>query len=112
LKHPFFLEMKYFRKTRKSNVFSIALEHYLLLISSLYETWKCMVTGPTKKGLNSLIILGASTLWQMQNDSVFNGTVPRIAAALCMVGEEAVAWGMANAKGLALLTGHDMATRQ
>jgi hypothetical protein len=40
---------------------------------------------------------------------VFNGITHRIAATLCMVGEEAVNWGMAGAKGLALLTGHDMA---
>jgi hypothetical protein len=32
--------------------------------------------------------------------TVFNGTDPRIAAALCMVGEEAVAWGMAGARVL------------
>jgi hypothetical protein len=71
-----------------------------------------MVACPTKKGLNSLIILGAWMLWRLQNDCVFNRTAPRIVATLCMVGEEVVLWGTAGAKGLALLIGHDMAAGQ
>jgi hypothetical protein len=48
-------------------------------------------------------------LWRLQNDCVFNRSAPRLATALIMAGEEVVAWGMASAKGLALLTGQDMA---
>jgi hypothetical protein len=53
-----------------------------------------------KKGLNSLIILGAWTLWRHHNDCVFNGATPRLATALVMAGEQIVAWNMARAKGL------------
>jgi hypothetical protein len=71
-----------------------------------------MVSGTSKKGLNFLIILGAWTLWRLQNDRVFNGSSPRFAMVLTMAGEEAMAWGTMDAKGLALLTGQEMAAGQ
>jgi hypothetical protein len=58
------------------------------------------VSNSYKKGLNSLIILGAWTLWRHRNDCVFNGATPRLATALVMAGEQIVAWNMARAKGL------------
>jgi hypothetical protein len=80
------------------------------LMSSCVGLAACQLSGlvapcfqygdwPTKKGLNSSSFqeLGRSGGYEM---TVFNGTAPRIAAALCMVGEEAVAWGMAGARVL------------
>jgi hypothetical protein len=58
------------------------------------------------RGLNSLIILGAETLWQRRNDCVFNGASPRMSMA--MARDEAWAWCMAGAKGLSLITASDL----
>ncbi|GJN31491.1 hypothetical protein PR202_gb19899 [Eleusine coracana subsp. coracana] len=66
-----------------------------------------VVSSTTRKGLNSLISMGAWTLWRRCNDCVFNGASPNLAAALVMAGEETRFWNMAGAKGLSLLTGHD-----
>jgi hypothetical protein len=41
--------------------------------------------------------------------TVFNGSSPRLAMVLVMEGEEVPDWGMAGAKGLAMLTGLDAA---
>lgn len=59
-----------------------------------------------RKGLNSLIILGAWTLWRHRNDCVFNGASPSLATALVMAGDDTQMWNMAGAKGFSLLTGH------
>jgi hypothetical protein len=56
----------------------------------------------------TLIILGAWTLWRHVM-TVFNGSSPHLVTAIVMEGEEVAAWGMAGAKGLAMLTGLDVA---
>ena len=61
-----------------------------------------MVSGDTRKGLNSLIILGAWTIWKVRNDCVFNGATPTITTALTRAREEAHLWSLAGAKGLSL----------
>lgn len=57
-----------------------------------------------QKGLNSLVILGAWTLWKHRNLYVFDGVAPSMAAALLLAEEEAQFWVMAGAQGLSLLT--------
>jgi hypothetical protein len=57
-----------------------------------------------QKGLNSLIVLGAWTLWNHRNRCVFYGIVPSLGAALTLAGEERRLWSLAGAKGLSSLT--------
>ncbi|TVU11748.1 hypothetical protein EJB05_45350, partial [Eragrostis curvula] len=63
-----------------------------------------MVDSTARKGLNSLIIMGAWTLWKHRNVCVFNGASPNLSAALSMAGEEIQWWEMAGARALSLLT--------
>ena len=65
------------------------------------------VSGDARKGLNSLIILGAWTIWNHRNDCVFNGATPRLSMALNLAREEALLWSIAGAKGLSLHTARD-----
>jgi hypothetical protein len=50
--------------------------------------------------LNSLIVLGAWTIWRHHNECVFDGKYPRLASALSMAGEESLFWGLAGVRGL------------
>jgi hypothetical protein len=73
---------------------------------SFQEWWRRVlssVSTPNRRGLNSLIILEAWTLWRHRNDCVFNGAAPRLGTALAMAGEQLVTWNMAGAKGLAMI---------
>ena len=53
-----------------------------------------------RKGMNSLIILGAWTLWTHRNKCVFDGTAPNIAGALAVGEDKGKAWSLAGARGL------------
>ncbi|GJM87860.1 hypothetical protein PR202_ga03856 [Eleusine coracana subsp. coracana] len=67
-----------------------------------FDKWWRMVdttvSNSTRRGLNSLISLGAWTLWRHHNECVFNGSTPNLATALIMAGEETWLWSMAGAK--------------
>jgi hypothetical protein len=60
-------------------------------------------SGPTKKGVNSLIILGAWTLWKHRNCCVFYGIAPNIVAAVSQADEERKMWELAGARGITYL---------
>ena len=78
--------------------------------SSFDEWWRQVsssVSSTIQKGLNSLIILGAWTIWRHRNECVFNGKSPHLPTALVMVGDDLWRWNVAGARGLALLTAHD-----
>ena len=57
----------------------------------------------TKKGFNSLVILGAWILWKHRNFCVFIGTAPNLQSALQAFRDELCLWQAAGAKGLANL---------
>jgi hypothetical protein len=57
-----------------------------------------------QSGFNSLVILGAWSLWRHRNDCVFNGRSPSLASALTLAGDELRMWCSAGAKGLNLLS--------
>jgi hypothetical protein len=69
-----------------------------------WEKASSAANGETKKGLNSLIILGAWTLWNHRNRCVFDGVTPSVTKALVAAGEEHRLWCMAGAQGLSFLT--------
>jgi len=50
--------------------------------------------------LESLVVLGAQTIWKARNDAVFNRIAPSVDRALLLAQEEAELWKLACAKGL------------
>ena len=61
-------------------------------------------SGDYRLGLNSLVILGAWSIWRHRNDCVFNGATPNVNLALALAREEAHWWSLAGAKGISLLS--------
>jgi hypothetical protein len=57
-----------------------------------------------QSGFNSLVILGAWSLWRHRNDYVFNGRSSSLASTLTLAGDELRMWCSAGAKGLNLLS--------
>ncbi|GJN12867.1 hypothetical protein PR202_ga31184 [Eleusine coracana subsp. coracana] len=56
-----------------------------------------------KKGVNSLIILGAWMIWKQRNDVVFNGASPNVQRTLSLIVDEVHLWSLAGAQELARL---------
>ena len=61
------------------------------------------VSGPIKQGLNSVVILGAWSLWKLRNRCVFDGVSPSLAGLVNQVSEELELWCLAGAKGISHL---------
>jgi len=61
------------------------------------------VDGEFRKGLNSLVILGALSIWKHRNCLVFYGMLPNLAEGLLLTREEIHLWGMASARGISYL---------
>jgi hypothetical protein len=59
----------------------------------LWENSSNAAAGLTRKGLNSLVILGAWTLWNHRNICVFDGATPNLVGAMGFGGESAVDFG-------------------
>jgi hypothetical protein len=74
---------------------------------SFDEWWRKVdnsASGDLMKGLNSLVILGAWSIWWHRNDCVFNGATPNVNMVLALAREETHWWSLAGAKGISLLT--------
>ena len=62
------------------------------LAETSFDDWWEKILGETeeqtKQGLNSVVILGAWTLWKHRNNCVFDGVPPNLIRALQLAGEE------------------------
>jgi hypothetical protein len=63
-----------------------------------------VITDAARRGLNSVLILGAWVLWKHRNISVFDAATPNLTAALAQAGEERLMWEMAGARYMSALT--------
>ena len=72
-----------------------------------FEVWWSwsneIIADQDRQGLNSLIILGAWSLWTHRNWCVFDGASPTLQGMLASVHEEAKLWGLAGVKGHSLV---------
>jgi hypothetical protein len=62
------------------------------------------ISGVARRGLNTLIILGAWTLWKHRNSCVFDKKSPNIEEAIRKADQEKDMWSCAGARDLLLLT--------
>lgn len=60
--------------------------------------------GDLQAGFNSIVILGAWSIWRPRNDCVFNGMSPSVTTAITLASDELRMWSLAGAKGLNLLS--------
>jgi len=70
---------------------------------SFAEWWRKLmkrVKKEYKRGVNSLIILGAWLLWNHRNACVFEGVTPSVSAIMCAFKDEHSLWCLAGAKKL------------
>ena len=63
-----------------------------------------LVDRQMQKGLNSLIILGACSLWKYRNRCVFDGMAPNLGVAWMLATEELHLWMLAGAWGMSCLS--------
>ena len=68
-----------------------------------WENSSNATVGLTRKGFNSLVILGAWTLWNHRNRCVFDGATPSLGGVLGFALEESRLWAVAGAQGLSFL---------
>jgi len=77
------------------------------LDDEFFEDWwdnACeRVAGQAKKGLNSIIILGAWNLWNHCNSCVFYGALPSITNIMATTHEDLHLWSIAGARGVSNL---------
>jgi hypothetical protein len=73
---------------------------------SFLQWWtrsSAIITGAARKGLNSVISLGAWVLWKHRNRCVFDTALPNLTTALAQVREEKLMWETAEAKCMSAL---------
>ena len=61
------------------------------------------VTGQVQKGLNSIIILGAWSIWKHRNSCVFDGVTPNLPYVVATIQEQMHQWSVAGARGVSHL---------
>jgi hypothetical protein len=82
---------------------SLAPEPIDLIFDEWWKKLHMTTSTLTRKGLNSLIILGAWILWNHRNQCVFDGAASNMVESLIHFGDERRVWMMAEARGLSHL---------
>jgi hypothetical protein len=88
---------------RQIGLHSFAPQPTDLNFDSWWRRIDAVTTGLNKKGLNSLVILGAWIIWNHRNRCVFDGDSPNLTKALILADEERRMWIIAGARGLSYL---------
>ena len=73
---------------------------------SFDDSWENIsrrVSGQGQKGLNSIIILGAWSLWNHRNRWAFDGINPSLSSIVSVINEELLQWSFAGARGVSFL---------
>jgi hypothetical protein len=76
-------------------------------LSSFMSWWEeasSSFIGLVRKGLNSLIALGACIIWNHRNKCDFDNWNPNVSLTIRMAMDERWMWEMAGAKGLSYLS--------
>lgn len=94
----------WFHILRQVGLHSLAPQPTESSFDAWWERAHATTTGLTQKGLDSLIILGAWTIWKQRNRCAFDGATPRISEVLLLAGEERRLWCLAGARGLSYLS--------
>jgi hypothetical protein len=87
---------------RKFGLHSLAPQPDVGSYLGWWESVGNIANGLTKKGLDSLIILGAWTLWKHRNKCVFDGCNPSVTMSLRAADEERTQWEIAVPRGSAI----------
>jgi hypothetical protein len=89
---------------RRSGLPNLSLDNALYSLDDWWSRVVEKIPRDLQSGFNSLVILGAWSLWRQHNDYVFNGRSPSLASALTLAGDELRMWCRVGAKGLNLLS--------
>jgi hypothetical protein len=72
-----------------------------------FDQWWCFnsarLSRLSKKGFDSMVVLGAWMLWKQRNVIVFQGSPLNMVVAVRLAKEEAFLWLLAGAKGISFL---------
>jgi hypothetical protein len=98
-----FSRVFWYQLFRKFGLHSLAPQPAVTSFLNWWEEVSEVVSGVTRKGLNSLIILGAWTIWIHRNKCVFDGLSPCLTYILAWADEERSRWEAAGAKALCSL---------
>jgi len=105
LVHCVFAREFWFRLFRQVGLHNLSPQPSELSFHAWWEkVSSSFVDGLMRQGVNSLIILGAWTIWNHRNGCVFDGANPNLAGALIIAGEERRMWSAAGARGLSFLS--------
>jgi hypothetical protein len=69
----------------------------------IYLSLTARLEEMTRKGFNSLVILGAWSVWKHRNACVFQRVSPDVGVVLRAAKEEPFWWSLAGAKGITFL---------
>ena len=98
-----FTRQVWFRILQKLGLQTLTPEVETASFDEWWETTSNRVEGQVQKGLNSIIILGAWSIWNHRNRCVFDGISPNLNVVLSAVEEEMHLWSWAGARGVSHL---------